>query len=71
MVPTVGDLITQEPSELLGEHHKTKLHCIIGWNLKKFAYQVFIQEFRQKSFEILMSNRYKSAVIFPALCVPP
>ena len=43
VVPTVGVLITQEPNELLDECHKTKLPGIIGWNLIKLAYQVFVE----------------------------
>ena len=37
VVPKVGVLITQEPSELLDACHKTKLPGIIGWNLIKLA----------------------------------
>ena len=37
--------ITQEPNELLDEHHKTKLPGIIGWNLIKYAYHAFLNKF--------------------------
>ena len=46
MVPKVGILITQEPYELLDECHKAKLPGIIGWNVIKLAYQVFIQKYQ-------------------------
>ena len=52
MVFKVGIPITQEPNGLLHECHKTKLPGI-AWNFIKFAYQVFIQKFRQKSFNNL------------------
>ena len=42
VVPNVGVLITQEPNELLDQHHKTKLPGIISWNLIKLAYEVFV-----------------------------
>ena len=36
IVQKVGVLITQEPNELLDDHHKTKLPGTIGWNLTKW-----------------------------------
>ena len=44
VVPKVWVLITQEPSELLDTCHKTKLPGVIGWNLIKLAYEVFVQK---------------------------
>ena len=43
VVPKVGICITQEPTELLHTHHKTKLPGVVGWNLIKLVYEVFIQ----------------------------
>ena len=45
VVPKVGVLITQEPNELLDTCHKTKLPGMVGWNLMKFAYEVFVQKY--------------------------
>ena len=45
IVPKVGFLIIQEPNKLLGDCHKTKLPSVIGWNLMKLVYQVFINKF--------------------------
>ena len=42
VVPKVGVLITQEPSELLDTHHKTKLPGVVSWDLVKLAYEVFV-----------------------------
>ena len=45
VVPKVWVLITQEPNELLDTCHKTKLPGVIGWNLIKMAYEVFVQKY--------------------------
>ena len=45
VVPKVGVLITQEPSELLETCHKTRLPGIVGWNLIKLAYEVFVKNY--------------------------
>ena len=50
-VPKVGVLITQEPNKLLNDCHKTKLSGIIGWNVIKLTYQVFINKFGQKGLK--------------------
>ena len=69
VVPKVGVLITQEPNELLGSHHKTKLPGVIGWNLIKLAYQVFV-----KNYGILCLDNFDcptgvSPLLFSQLCV--
>ena len=45
VVPKVGILITEEPNELLESHHKTKLPGVVGWNLTKLAYEVFVKNY--------------------------
>ena len=45
VVPKVGVLITQEPNELLESCHKTKLPGMVGWNLVKLAYEVFVKNY--------------------------
>ena len=45
VVPKVGVLITKEPNELLESHHKTKLPGMVGWNLIKVAYEVFVKNY--------------------------
>ena len=45
VVPTVRVLITQEPNELLETCHKTKLPGVVGWNLIKLAYEVFVKNY--------------------------
>ena len=45
VVPKVGVLIIQEPNELLDTCHKTKLAGVVGWNLIKLAFEVFVQKY--------------------------
>ena len=68
-MPKVGVLITQEPNELLDECHKTKLPGIIGWNLIKLAYQVFIEKFVLLSLENFDCPTGLSPLLFSQLCV--
>ena len=45
VVPKVGSLIPEEPNELLESCHKTKLPGVVGWNLIKLAYEVFVKKY--------------------------
>ena len=49
IVPKVGVFITQEPNKLLNDCHKTKLLGVIGWNLIKMAYRVFVEKIGKES----------------------
>ena len=69
VVPKVGVLITQEPNELLDECHKTKLPGIIGWNLIKLAYQVFVEKYGLLSLENVNCPTGISPLLFSQLCV--
>ena len=69
MVSQVGVLITQEPNELLDECCKTKLPGVIGWNLIKLAYQVFVKKFGFKSFENFDCPTGISPLLFSQICV--
>ena len=53
VVPKVGVLITQEPSELLETCQKTKLPGMVGWNLIKMAYEVFVKNYGSCVWKIL------------------
>ena len=65
IVPKVGILITQEPSELLDDCHKTKLPGIISWNLIKTGLSgVCRKKWQRELGTFLLSNRYQSTVIF-------
>ena len=51
VVPEVGVLITQEPNEVLDQCHKTTLPGVIGWNLMKLVYEMFIEKYGALSWE--------------------
>ena len=62
-------LITQEPNELLDEHHITEFLDIIAWNLIKLAYLVFIQKFGSKSLNHFDCPTDISPLLFSQLFV--
>ena len=70
-VPKVGVLITQEPIELLDTCHKTKLPGVIGWNLIKLAYVVFVQKYGVLCLENFDCPTGVSPLLFSQLCVFP
>ena len=69
VVPKVGVLNTQEPNELLDTCHKTKLPGVIGWNLIKLAYEVFVQKYGLLSLENFDCPTGVSPLLFSQLCV--
>ena len=69
VVPKVGFRITQEPNKLLESRHRTKLPGVVGWNLIKLAYQVFV-----KNYGILCLDNFDcptgvGPLLFSQLCV--
>ena len=68
-VPKVGVLITQEPNELLETHHKTKLPGMVGWNLIKLAYEVFVKNYGVLCLENFDCPTGVSPLLFSQLCV--
>ena len=42
-VPNVGVLIIDNPSQVLGKKHQTKLPGIVGWNLIQLSYNAFVE----------------------------
>ena len=69
IVPKVGVLITQEPSELLDTLNKTKLPGMVGWNLIKLAYEVFVQKYGILCLENFDCPIGVSPLTFSQLCV--
>ena len=69
VVPKVGVLITQEPKELLETCHKTKLPGVVGWNLIKLAYGVFVKICSVLCLEIFDCPTGVSPLLFFQLCV--
>ena len=69
VVPKVGVLITKEPNELLETHHKTKLPGMVGWNLIKLAYEVFVKNYGVLCLENFDCPTGVSPLLFSQLCV--
>ena len=69
VVPKVGVLITKEPTELLETHHKTKLPGVVGWNLIKLAYEVFVKNYGVLCLENFDCPTGVSPLLFSQLCV--
>ena len=69
VVPKLGVLITQEPSELLDTCHKTKLPGVVGWSLIKLAYEVFIQKYGVLYLETFDCPTGASPLLYSQLCV--
>ena len=69
VVPKVGVLITKEPNELLESCHKTKLPGVVGWNLIKLAYEVFVKNYGVLCLENFDCPTGVSPLLFSQLCV--
>ena len=69
VVPKVGVLITQEPNELLESCHKTKLPGVVGWNLIKLAYEVFVKNYGVLCLDNFDCPTGVSPLLFSQLCV--
>ena len=69
VAPKVGVLITQEPNELLKICHKTKLPGVVGWNLIKLAYEVFVKNYDVLCLENFDCPTGVSPLLFSQLCV--
>ena len=69
VVPKVGVLITQEPNELLETCHKTKLPGVVGWNLIKLAYEVFLKIYGVLCLDNFDCPTGVSPLLFSQLCV--
>ena len=62
-------LITQEPSELWETCHKTKLPGVVGWNLIKLAYEVFVKIYGVLCLDNFDCPSGVSPLLFSQLCV--
>ena len=69
VVPKVGVLVTKEPNELLETCHKTKLSGMVGWNLIKLAYEVFMKNNGVLCLENFDCPAGVSPLLFSQLCV--
>ena len=69
VVPKVGVLITEEPNEHLESCHKTKLPGVVGWDLIKLAYEVFVKNYGVLCLENFDCPTGASPLLFSQLCV--
>ena len=69
VVPKVGVLITEETNELLESYHTTKLPGMVGWNLIKLAYEVFLKNYGVLYLENFDCPTGVSPLLFSQLCV--
>ena len=69
VVLKVGVLITQEPIELLETCHKTKLPGMVGWNVIKLAYEVFVKNYGVLCLDNFDCPTGVSPLLFSQLCV--
>ena len=69
VVPKLGVLITQEPNELLETCHKTILPGMVGWNLIKLAYEVFVKNYGVLCLDNFDCPTGESPLLFSQLCV--
>ena len=69
VVPNVGVLITQEPNDPLETCHKTKLPGVVGCNLIKLDYEVFVNNYGVLCLENFDCPTGVSPLLFSQLCV--
>ena len=69
VVPKVGVLITEEPNEPLESCHKTKLPGMVGWNLIKLTYEVFVKNYGVLYLENFDCLTGVGPLLFSQLCV--
>ena len=68
-VPNVGMLVTEEPNQVLDKEHQTKLPGIVGWNLIRLSYNVFIQKYGTTGFDSFICPEGVNLLLFLQLCV--
>ena len=69
VMPKVGVLITKEPNKFLETCHKTKLPGVVGWNLIKLAYEVFVKNYGVLCLENFDCPTGVSPLLFSQLCL--
>ena len=68
-VPKVGVLIAEEPNQVLDKKHQTRLPGIIGWNLIRLSYDVFIKKYGTTGFDSFICPEGVNPLLFSQLCV--
>ena len=65
----VGVLIAEEPNQVLDKKHQTRLPGIIGWNLIRLSYDMFIQKYGTTGFNSFICPEGVNPLLFSQLCV--
>ena len=65
----MGVLIAEEPNQVLDKKHQTRLPGIIGWNLIRLSYDVFIKKYGTTGFDSFMCPEGVNPLLFSQLCV--
>ena len=68
-VPKVGILIAEEPNQVLEKKHQTTLPGIIGWNLIRLSYDVFVQKYGTTGFDSFICHEGVNPMLFSQLCI--
>ena len=64
-VPKVGVSIVEELNQVLDKKHQTRLPGIIGWNLIRLSYDVFIKKYGTTGFDSFMFPEESILCCFP------
>ena len=65
----VGVLIAEEPNQVLDKKHQTRLPGIIGWNLIRLSYDVFIWKYWTTRFDSFICPEGVNPLLFSQLCI--
>ena len=68
-VPKVGVLIAQEPNQVWDKKHQTRLPGIIGWNLIRLSYDMFVQKYGTTGFDSFICPEGVNLLLFSQLCI--
>ena len=65
----VGVLIVDDPTQVLDKKHQTKLPGIVGWNLIRLSYNVFVEQYGASGFDSFVCLEGVNPLLFSQLCV--
>ena len=65
----VGVLIVEELNQVLDKEHQTKLPGIVGWNLIRLSYNMFIKEYGTVGFDSFKCPEGVGPLLFSQLCI--
>ena len=68
-VPKVGVLIAEELNQVLDKKHQTRLPGIIGWNLIRLSFDMFIQKYGTTGFDSFICPEGVNPLLFSQLYI--